>query len=211
MLVSPNPNCRCYIPTCRTWRVLCILTSILHLEFKEIRKEWKARKKEEDNQRKAEDERNRSMATGQPGVDANGTDPSAQTPTTQAYPGSRPHLPPIGYSPAGGQGAGQYPQGGEQMYQQQAAANGQMYSTYPHSPYSQATYQQRKSPTIQPFVVLFLLTLTRGQTLRPQPATGRHNPACGNVISFSTVSHSESTYRDNCIKDGRGGMVMSVL
>lgn len=144
---------------------------MIFAEFKEIRKEWKARKKEEDTQRKAEEDRQRNLAGQQ--VDANGADPAAQTPTTQAYPGTRPLLPPIAYNnSAGGQVAGQYPAGTEQMYQQQTAANGQMYSTYPHSPYNQATYQQRKpSPSIGKSTVL---TLTSIQTLRPLPTTGSH-------------------------------------
>ncbi|MCJ1438992.1 hypothetical protein MMC27_008382 [Xylographa pallens] len=114
-------------------------------EFKEIRKEWKARKKEEENARKAEEERHRSSIGGGQPVDGSTADP-AQTPTSANYPpGVRPQLPPIGYAPAGGQVAGQYPGGPDQMYQQ---GNGQMYSTYPHSPYNQGqpVYQQRQSP-----------------------------------------------------------------
>ena len=79
---------------------------------------------------------------GQP-VDGNSTDPAIQTPTSQGYPpGARPQLPPIGYS-AGGQVTGQYPTATDQMYQQ---GNGQVYSTYPHSPYNQGApvYQQRE-------------------------------------------------------------------
>ncbi|MCJ1254505.1 hypothetical protein MMC24_002320 [Lignoscripta atroalba] len=116
-------------------------------EFKEIRKEWKARKKEEENQRKADEERQRA-ASGTNQVDGQPTDP-AQTPTSQNYPpGVRPQLPPIGYAPAGGQVAGQYPSGVEQMYQQ---GNGQVYSGYPHSPYGQGQqmYQQRHTPLLE--------------------------------------------------------------
>jgi hypothetical protein len=114
----------------------------LLLEFKEIRKEWKARKKEEDAQRKADDERHRSSMGGPP-VDGNGTDGSAQTPTSQNYPGGVRQLPPIAYSQApGGEVAAQYPPGSQGMY----PGNGQGYSTYPHSPYNQGgpMYQQRE-------------------------------------------------------------------
>jgi len=103
-------------------------------EFKEIRKEWKARKKEEENARKAEEERQRSSMGGGPPPDGTVAEPG-QTPSTPSYPpGVRPQLPPIGYAPAGGQVAGQYPGAPPEMYQQ---GNGQMYSTYPHSPYNQ--------------------------------------------------------------------------
>ncbi|KAI4226524.1 MAG: hypothetical protein L6R36_003120 [Xanthoria steineri] len=104
-------------------------------EFKEIRKEWKQRKKEEEAQRKSEDERQRGSQGGQ-SVDGQSNDP-AQTPTGQNYaPGARPHLPPIGYAPAGGTMQAQYPSGVEQMYQ--AQGNGQVYAGYPpHSPYGQ--------------------------------------------------------------------------
>ena len=123
------------------------LTCAAYPEFKEIRKEWKARKKEEENQRKADEERQRA-ASGTNQVDGQPTDP-AQTPTSQNYPpGVRPQLPPIGYAPAGGQVAGQYPSGVEQMYQQ---GNGQVYSGYPHSPYGQGQqmYQQRHTPLLE--------------------------------------------------------------
>ncbi|MCJ1410764.1 hypothetical protein MMC19_004850 [Ptychographa xylographoides] len=112
-------------------------------EFKEIRKEWKARKKEEENARKAEEERHRSSIGGPP-VEGNGSDPS-QTPTSANYPpGVRPQLPPIGYAPAGGQVAGQYPGGPDPMYGQAPNGAQQMYSSYPHSPYNQGgqVYQQ---------------------------------------------------------------------
>ncbi|MCJ1225251.1 hypothetical protein MMC12_001900 [Toensbergia leucococca] len=113
-------------------------------EFKEIRKEWKARKKEEDNQRKSDEERQRSTTQGSQ-VDGQPADP-AQAPQGQSYPGGvRPHLPPIGYAPAGGQVPAQYAGGVEQMYQQ---GNGQGYPPYPHSPYGQGQqmYQQRHTP-----------------------------------------------------------------
>ena len=73
---------------------------------------------------------------GGPPVDANGTDGSAQTPTSQNYPGGQVRqLPPLAYSSApGGQVPGQYPAASEGMY---AQGNGQVYSTYPHSPYQQ--------------------------------------------------------------------------
>ncbi|KAL8690175.1 MAG: hypothetical protein Q9218_004325 [Villophora microphyllina] len=104
-------------------------------EFKEIRKEWKQRKKEEDAQRKSEDERQRGSTAGQ-SVDGQNHD-SAQPPPGQNYaPGARPHLPPIGYAPAGGAMQPQYPNGVDQMYQ--AQGNGQVYAGYPpHSPYGQ--------------------------------------------------------------------------
>ncbi|KAL8774505.1 MAG: hypothetical protein Q9209_000878 [Squamulea sp. 1 TL-2023] len=104
-------------------------------QFKEIRKEWKQRKKEEEAQRKSEDERQRGSQGGQ-SVDGQSNDP-AQTPTGQNYaPGARPHLPPIGYAPAGGAMQPQYASGVEQMYQ--AQGNGQVYAGYPpHSPYGQ--------------------------------------------------------------------------
>ena len=114
-------------------------------EFKEIRKEWKARKKEEDNQRKAEEERQRASLGGAPPVDGSTSDP-AHTPTSASYPpGVRPQLPPLGYNQAGGQVAGQYPGGAEQMYQ--SGNGGQIYSNYPASPYQQGqqVYQQRMS------------------------------------------------------------------
>ena len=114
------------------------------LEFKEIRKEWKARKKEEENARKADEERQRAAAQAN-SVDGQTTDPT-QAPPGQSYPpGVRPQLPPIGYGPASGQVTGQYPGGVEQMYQQ---GNGQVYSSYPHSPYGQGQqmYQQRHTP-----------------------------------------------------------------
>ena len=79
---------------------------------------------------------------GQP-VDGNSND-SAQTPTSQVYPpGARPQLPPLGYS-GGNQVGGQYPNDANQMYQQ--GNNGQVYSTYPHSPYTQGgqVYQQHQ-------------------------------------------------------------------
>lgn len=90
--------------------------------------------------RKADDERQRSSMGGQP--EGNGTDPAAQTPTSQNYPAGVRQLPPIGYASApGGQVSGQYPPSTEGMYQQ---GNGQVYSTYPHSPYQQG-YAQRKA------------------------------------------------------------------
>jgi hypothetical protein len=140
--------------------VLYLLPSAVHLppiylddptantvtEFKEIRKEWKARKKEEENARKADEERARQSMGGQ--VETNGTEPSAQTPTSAGYPPgvrhSGPQLPPIGYGPPGeGPQVAQYQPGSAGMYQQ---SNGQMYSTYPHSPYTQGgqVYPQRK-------------------------------------------------------------------
>ena len=82
---------------------------------------------------------------GAPSIDGNSTNPAAPTPTTQTYPADgRPQLPPIGYNQAGGQVAGQYPAGApDQMY---SGGNGQMYSTYPHSPYNSSgqVYQQRE-------------------------------------------------------------------
>lgn len=111
-------------------------------EFKEIRKEWKARKKEEENQRKAEEERQRA-SVGANQTDGQPADP-VQTPTSQNYPpGVRPQLPPIGYAPAAGQVAAQYPGGVDQLYQQ-----GNGYSAYPHSPYgqNQQMYPQRHTP-----------------------------------------------------------------
>ena len=111
-------------------------------EFKEIRKEWKARKKEEETARKADEERQRAVA-GSNGVDGQPTDP-AQTPTSANYPpGHRPHLPPIGYSPAQGQAPVQYAGGVDQMYQQ---GNGYA-GGYPHSPYGQGQpMYQRHTP-----------------------------------------------------------------
>lgn len=110
--------------------LICVGTT---LEFKEIRKEWKARKKEEDNQRKADEERQRSTGGGSQG-DGQSAE-AAQAPTGQAYgAGVRPHLPPIGYAPAGSQAPAPYPAAVDQMYQQN---NGQVYSGYPHSPYVQ--------------------------------------------------------------------------
>lgn len=113
------------------------------LEFKEIRKEWKARKKEEDNQRKVDEERQRSTGGG-----SQGEGPSADAAPAsagQSYgPGVRPHLPPIGYAPTGGQAPAQYPAAVDQMYQQ---SNGQVYSGYPHSPYVQGQQMYAESPT----------------------------------------------------------------
>lgn len=103
-------------------------------EFKEIRKEWKQRKKEEDSQRKVDDERQRAANGG-----GEGPPPDPNQPQGPNYPsgGGRPHLPPIGYAPAGAQVPPQgYPSGVEQMYQAQAS-NGQVYPGYPHSPYGQ--------------------------------------------------------------------------
>jgi len=111
-------------------------------EFKEIRKEWKARKKEEENQRKAEDERQRALQQQNQTVEANSSDGTAQTPTSSTYPGVRPQLPPMQYNPSAAQVPAQYPAATDGMYQQN---NGQMYSTYPHSPYQQGSqvYPQR--------------------------------------------------------------------
>ncbi|KAL8747448.1 MAG: hypothetical protein Q9190_000660, partial [Brigantiaea leucoxantha] len=108
----------------------------VHAKFKEIRKEWKARKKEEDAQRKSEEERQRGSAGGQP-VDGQPQDPNQSATPGQNYgPGARPHLPPIGYAPAGQQMQPQYASGVEQMYQ--AQGNGQVYPAYPpQSPYGQ--------------------------------------------------------------------------
>ncbi|KAI4162810.1 MAG: hypothetical protein LQ342_003527 [Letrouitia transgressa] len=105
-------------------------------EFKEIRKEWKARKKEEEAQRKSEEDRQRGSTGAQP-VDGQPQDPNQSGTPAQNYgPGGRPHLPPIGYAPAGQQMPPQYAGGVEQMYQ--AQNNGQVYSAYPpHSPYGQ--------------------------------------------------------------------------
>ena len=114
------------------------------IEFKEIRKEWKARKKEEDSQRKADEERQRG-SNGGGSIDGQPNDP-AQAPPGQNYPpGARPHLPPIGYAPAGGQVPAQYAGGVDQMYQQ---GNGQVYTAYPHSPYGQGQqmYVQHHTP-----------------------------------------------------------------
>lgn len=121
---------------------ITLLTCNYLLEFKEIRKEWKARKKEEENQRKAEEERQRASVGANP-TDGQPADP-VQTPTSQNYPpGVRPQLPPIGYAPAAGQVAAQYPGGVDQLYQ---PGNG--YSGYPHSPYgqNQQMYPQRHTP-----------------------------------------------------------------
>ena len=76
-------------------------------------------------------------------VDGNSTD-TAQTPTSQVYPpGARPQLPPLAYSNNNNQVSSQYASNNEQIYQQ--PSNGQVYSTYPHSPYNQSgqVYQQR--------------------------------------------------------------------
>ena len=79
--------------------------------------------------------------------DGNNSEPAVQTPTSAQYPPgvrhSGPQLPPIGYNnPGGGQVPGQYPAGSDGMYPQ---SNGQMYSTYPNSPYHQGgqVYPQR--------------------------------------------------------------------
>ena len=86
---------------------------------------------------------------GQP-VDGNSADPAAQTPTNQTYPtGVRPQLPPIGYNQSGAQVPGQYPAAAPPTAspdQMNSQGNGQMYSTYPHSPYNSGgqVYQQRE-------------------------------------------------------------------
>lgn len=58
-----------------------------------------------------------------------------------------PQLPPIGYQPAAGQPAGQYPQPQQVDGAQQYGGGGQMYGGqgYPQSPYGQGglPYQQR--------------------------------------------------------------------
>ena len=125
---------------CHPSFLVALLTS--GIEFKEIRKEWKARKKEEEAARKAEEDRARQSMGGQP-VDGN-TNNETSTPTSQVYPpGARPQLPPLAYS-GGNQVGNQYPGGADQMYQQ--SSNGQVYSTYPHSPYNQSgqVYQQHQ-------------------------------------------------------------------
>ncbi len=150
-------------------------------EFKEIRKEWKARKKEEDNQRKAEEERQRG-ANGGSSIDGQSND-SAQPPPGQNYaPGARPHLPPIGYAPAGGQVPAQYPGGVEQMYQQ---GNGQVYTGYPHSPYGQG--QQMYPQRCTPIKGKQELTLTFLQILITLPPT-HHRSAHHSQVSFSSYS-----------------------
>lgn len=80
---------------------------------------------------------------GQPHTDPSHAAAAGQPPGYAG--GVRPQLPPIGYTPADGQVAGQYgPGAGGMMYQH----NGQMAypPNYPHSPYAQGNqvYQQRK-------------------------------------------------------------------
>lgn len=124
---SENHRRRCRLP-----RSLWLSADILPpTEFKEIRKEWKQRKKDEENARKAEEERQRTANGGseaQPPSDPN------QPPGSNFQPGARPQLPPIGYAPAGNQVPQQYPSGVDQMYQP-PQGNGQVYASYPHSPY----------------------------------------------------------------------------
>ena len=139
--LSPLPVSR-PLPSFRADRNRCV-------EFKEIRKEWKARKKEEENARKAAEERERQQQQQQQQqsqVDGQPADPSQQGQPANYPAGVRPHLPPIGYTPADGQVPSQY--GGQQggmVYQQ---GNGQMAyppANYPHSPYGQGNpnYSQR--------------------------------------------------------------------
>lgn len=134
-------------------------------EFKEIRKEWKAKKKEEEAARKADEERQRqsAQAEGRDGA-PNGTEapvygqvrPHMGALTPQM---GGPHLPPIGYAPAG-QGQAPQPYGTQSPGgidgMAQYAANNQVYSngnsngsSYPPSPYGQPNqmYQQRRPPS----------------------------------------------------------------
>ena len=126
-------------------------------EFKEIRKEWKARKKEEENQRKADEERQRQAVQqqgGQPGEGQhNPADGGAQhNHSSSGYPQAVRQLPPIGYTPAGGQVPAQYGQQPHAMEGMPQYPGGQVQPAYgyPQSPYGQSQMYQQRFPPSQP-------------------------------------------------------------